>query len=77
LYGAALPFVVILVAPVPWRIPITVLATIVSLAVTGATAARIGDASVLRGATRVVVGGALALGATYLIDSLLQTTGIS
>ena len=44
--------------------------------VTGATAARIGGAPILRATSRVVVGGGLALAATYLIGTLLGTTNV-
>lgn len=76
LAGAALPSVAMLLAPESWRIPVVVIATVISLAITGATAARIGGAPVPRATARVVVGGALALGATFLIGTLLNTTGV-
>jgi VIT1/CCC1 family predicted Fe2+/Mn2+ transporter len=77
LIGAALPSIAILVSAPEARIVITVVATIVSLAITGATAAKIGGAPVPRATARVVIGGALALAATYLIGALLDTTGVA
>ncbi|MHB1064967.1 MAG: VIT1/CCC1 transporter family protein [Georgenia sp.] len=74
--GAILPMLAILLPPEAVRIPITFAATLVALAITGTTAAWIGGGSHLRAATRVVVGGALALAATYLVGTLLGTTGI-
>lgn len=75
--GAALPSLAMLLAPAGTRIIVTVVATMISLAVTGATAAKIGGAPVFRGTARVVIGGGLALAATYLIGSLLDTTGVA
>jgi len=66
-----------LLTPAATRIIVTVVATMISLAVTGATAAKIGGAPVLKGTARVVIGGGLALVATYLLGSLLDTTGIA
>jgi len=64
----------ILLAPQPWRILLTFLAVLVALAVTGYVAARIGGADRLRSVVRTVVGGALALAATYLVGTLFGTT---
>jgi VIT1/CCC1 family predicted Fe2+/Mn2+ transporter len=49
---------------------------LVALAITGAVGARIGGSPVLRATIRVVIGGALALAATYLIGHLLGASGI-
>lgn len=75
--GAALPSLAMLTAPPASRIVVTVVATVIGLALTGATAAKIGGAPVLRGTARVVIGGSLALAATYLLGSLLNTAGIA
>jgi VIT1/CCC1 family predicted Fe2+/Mn2+ transporter len=48
----------------------------IALAVTGAVAARIGGSPPLRPSIRLVVGGALALAATWLIGTLLGTAGV-
>ncbi|WP_378148771.1 VIT family protein [Cnuibacter sp. UC19_7] len=74
--GAVLPMLAILLPPPDWRIPVTVVAVLVALAVTGAVAARIGGARVVRATLRVVIGGGLALAATYLIGTLLDSSGI-
>ena len=74
--GALLPFLTILLLPESVRIPGTFIAVLIALAVTGAVSARIGGASVPRTITRVVVGGALALAATFLVGMLLGSTGI-
>lgn len=74
--GALLPMLAILLPPAPLRVPVTFAAVLVALAVTGALSARIGGSSWMRPTIRVVVGGAIALGATFLIGTLLGTTGI-
>jgi VIT1/CCC1 family predicted Fe2+/Mn2+ transporter len=74
--GAILPLVAILLPPEPARVPVTFAAVLIALAVTGATSARIGGSPWARPTVRVVVGGAIALVATFLIGTLLGTTGI-
>ena len=76
LVGALLPLVVVLVAPTAWRVPATFLAVLVALGVTGATGANLGQSSKRRAAVRVVVGGALALAATYSVGALLGASGV-
>jgi len=74
--GAVLPMAAILLPPAGWRVPVTFVAVLVALAATGAVAAHIGGASRWRAVIRTVIGGALALAATFGIGSLLGTTGI-
>jgi len=74
--GAALPMAAILLPPAGVRVPVTFAAVLIALAVTGASGARIGRSPWLRPTLRVVIGGALALGATFLIGNLLGTTGV-
>ena len=74
--GAVLPMLAILLPPVSARVPVAFAATLVALALTGMVAAGIGGSSKSRAALAVVVGGTLALGATYLTGMLLGTTGV-
>lgn len=74
--GAILPMLAILLPPAEIRVPVTFAAVLVSLALTGMLSAYIGGSSKRVAALRLVVGGALALAATYLIGTLLGTTGI-
>lgn len=74
--GALLPLLAILLPPEPARVPVTFAAVLIALALTGATSARIGGSPWLRPTVRVVVGGAVALAATFLIGTLLGTTGM-
>jgi VIT1/CCC1 family predicted Fe2+/Mn2+ transporter len=75
--GAVLPMLAILLPPPAWRIPVTFVAVLIALAVTGAVAASIGGGSRVKASLRVVIGGAIALTATYAIGRLLNTTGIA
>lgn len=72
--GAILPLVSILLPPPDLRVPVTFVAVLLTLALTGAISADIGGSSKRQAATRLVVGGALALAATFLIGTLLGTT---
>lgn len=63
--------------PPGMRIPATFVVVLLALAVTGALGAHLGGSPVLRPTIRVVIGGAVALGATFLIGTLLGTTGIA
>lgn len=74
--GALLPLLAILLPPAEWRVPVTFVAVLIALALTGAVSARIGGSSMLRAAVRLVVGGALALTVTWTIGTLLGTTGV-
>ena len=75
--GALLPLLAILLPPPAWRVPVTFVAVLVALAVTGAVSARIGGSKPVRASVRLVIGGALALAVTWLIGTLLGTTGIA
>ncbi|MGW8482718.1 VIT1/CCC1 transporter family protein [Microbacterium sp. NPDC055903] len=72
--GALLPMATILLAPLSLRIPLTFVTVLVALAVTGYIAAWIGGANRGRAILRTVIGGALALAATYLVGTLFGTT---
>jgi VIT1/CCC1 family predicted Fe2+/Mn2+ transporter len=76
LAGAVLPMLAILLPPENIRVPLTFVAVLVALAATGALGAWIGGSSRLQAAVRVVVGGALALVATFLIGNLLGASGV-
>jgi VIT1/CCC1 family predicted Fe2+/Mn2+ transporter len=70
--GALLPLLTILL-PSPSRYYVTVVAVLLALALTGFTSARAGFAKPGRAVLRNVLGGAFAMGVTYLIGSLLGT----
>jgi VIT1/CCC1 family predicted Fe2+/Mn2+ transporter len=77
LIGGVLPLAAVLLAPIAARVPVTVVVVLVALALTGAAGARLGGAPALRPTLRTVIGGALALAATWSIGALLGTTGIA
>jgi VIT1/CCC1 family predicted Fe2+/Mn2+ transporter len=56
-------------------VPVTFAAVLVALVVTGWISAVLGGAKPARAILRLVVGGSLALAVTWLIGSLLGTTG--
>ena len=74
--GALLPLIAILLPPPEWRVPVTFVAVLIALALTGTVSARLGGASKSRAAIRLVLGGALALATTWLVGTLLGTTVI-
>lgn len=69
--GALLPLVAILAPPTAWRIPVTVVAVLAALVITGAVSAGLGGAPKGRAVVRNVVGGGLALAITYVIGHLV------
>ena len=71
--GGILPLLTILTPPAI-RIPLTFVIVLIALAATGYVAAWIGGASRGKAMLRVVIGGALALAATFAIGALLGTT---
>lgn len=70
--GALLPLLVILLTPIAVRVPATLIAALVALALLGGVSARLGRAPVARALVRVVIGGALAMGLTYGLGALLD-----
>jgi VIT1/CCC1 family predicted Fe2+/Mn2+ transporter len=76
LIGGVLPLLAIMLLPLPVRIPVTFVAVLIALALTGATSARIGGSPILRATFRVIIGGAIALAATYIIGHLLGASGL-
>lgn len=75
--GAVLPLLAILLLPAAVRIPVTFAAVLIALAITGAISAQVGGSSRRRAMTRLIIGGALAMAFTYLVGTLLGTTGIA
>jgi VIT1/CCC1 family predicted Fe2+/Mn2+ transporter len=69
--GAALPLVAILLPPVGGRVPVTVVAVLLALWVTGVVSARVGRSAALPAVIRNLLGGSVAMGVTYLIGTLV------
>ena len=71
LAGAALPMAAIALTPGDARLPVTFLASLLALAITGGAGAYLGNSKILRPVVRVTVGGGLALALTWGIGHLL------
>lgn len=74
--GALLPLIAIITPPAGVRIPITFVAVLLALALTGAVSARLGGANRRRAVVRVVLGGAIAMVITYAVGHLLGVAGV-
>jgi VIT1/CCC1 family predicted Fe2+/Mn2+ transporter len=72
--GAAVPLVAVAAASASLRIGLTVAVTLAALALLGILGARLGGAPTRRAALRVLLGGALAMGATMGIGALVGTS---
>ena len=68
--GGLVPLIAVLVATRHTRVAVTFVAVLLALCVTGYLSATVGGASRKRAIVRVVVGGALAMAATYFIGHL-------
>jgi VIT1/CCC1 family predicted Fe2+/Mn2+ transporter len=77
LTGGVLPLIAVLVVHGAARVPVTVVVVLIALALTGAAGARLGGAPALRPTIRTLIGGSLALAATWSIGLLVGTTGIA
>jgi len=74
--GAALPLLMLLVAPANALVPTVSIASLVFLALLGAIGARAGGAKILVATARVTFWGALAMALTAGIGALFGTTGL-
>jgi len=74
--GGILPLAAILLAPEPVRVLATFVAVLTALVITGTLSARVGGNSWVRPTLRIVIGGAIALATTFLIGTLLGSTGV-
>lgn len=69
--GALLPLLAMLFFPDSVRVPVTFVAMLAALALTGWAAARLGGATVGRAVVRNVLGGAFAMAVTYLVGTVI------
>ncbi len=69
--GALLPLIAILLPPTSARIPVTFVAVLIALALTGTLSARLGGAGQTRAVVRILFGGALAMLVTFGIGQLV------
>ncbi|WP_054749306.1 VIT1/CCC1 transporter family protein [Lacticaseibacillus thailandensis] len=68
--GSLLPLLTISLVNSTWRIPATVGAVVAALMITGATAARLGNANILRATVRNVVAGLVTMVITTLVGHI-------
>lgn len=71
--GALVPLLAILMPPTNLRVPVTVVAVVLALAVTGFVSARLGGAAPQRAVVRNVGGGLLAMAITFGVGALVGT----
>jgi len=71
--GGVIPMVAVLAAASSLRLPVTFVAVLVALTITGYVSATVGNAPHRRAVVRVVIGGAIAMLATYGIGHLFGT----
>lgn len=69
--GALIPLIAIVTAPPAIRLPVTLVAVLSALVLTGFTSARLGGSSPVRPMIRNVVVGTLAMGLTYAVGTLV------
>ncbi len=69
--GALLPLLAVLLPPPALRVPVTVVAVLLALAITGVLSAKVGGGDARRAVLRIVIGGALGLAVTYGIGHLV------
>ena len=76
LAGSILPMVAIVLGPESIRIPLTFVASLLALGITGGVGAYLGQSPILRPVFRVMGGGALALVISWGIGTALGVSGI-
>ena len=69
--GAILPLLAIVLPPLAWRVPVTMVAVTVALALTGLVSARLGHAPTRPAVVRNIVVGLLAMSVTFGVGSLI------
>lgn len=74
--GAAIPLISVVLAPAAIRVPVTFVAVIAALIVTGTLSAQVGGAGKRRAVLRVLIGGILAMVVTYGIGRLVGMSGL-
>lgn len=74
--GAIIPIIMIIIAPVVWRIHLTFLGVFIALVITGALSAYAGEANIKKAIIRVTSGGILAMIITFGIGKLFGVVGI-
>jgi VIT1/CCC1 family predicted Fe2+/Mn2+ transporter len=71
--GAIIPLLVAAIAPDAWTIPLTIVTSLLCLTGLGALSAAVADAPMLKGALRIAVWSALAMGVSVGVGTLVGT----
>ncbi len=74
--GAAIPLATIILLPASVRVPVTFVAVLFALSITGFVSAKVGGSEPKKATFRVVAGGALAMAVTYGIGTLFNVSGL-
>lgn len=72
--GGIIPFLTIVLFPIQFRIIATVIAVIITLLIVGYVSARAGNANKKQAILRVLIGGLVAMGITYLVGVIFGTS---
>ncbi len=76
LVGSVIPLLAVIIPPASWRIPVSFIAVIIALGITGTLSAHVGGANKIRAVARVVLGGVLAMLVTFSIGKLFGISGL-
>lgn len=76
LSGSLIPMIAVVLSPTSLKVPITFIAVIFALALTGALSAMAGGAGKRRATLRVLIGGVIAMAVTYGIGRLVGMSGL-
>ncbi len=76
LSGAVIPLIAVVLPPASLRIPVTFVAVLIALAITGALSAQAGGANKVKATLRVIMGGAIAMAITFRIGRIFGVIGI-
>jgi VIT1/CCC1 family predicted Fe2+/Mn2+ transporter len=74
--GSILPILAIALPPASTRVPVTFVAVLVALALTGWLSAYLGGSGPRRAVTRLVIGGAAAMAVTYAVGEIVGATAL-
>ena len=74
--GAIIPILAVLITPTSYSIPMTFVAVIIALIITGSLSAHVGGAKKMTAVVRVVLGGVIAMVVTFGIGKLFGVAGI-
>ncbi len=74
--GSIIPIVAVMIPPSSLRVPVTFVAVLVALTLTGTISAHAGEANKAKAALRVLVGGALAMAVTYAVGTIFHVSGV-